>query len=181
MKFREVQGVQELSFLGRPAGRIPSMQNDTLLRVAGFTEGSIADGPGIRLVLFTQGCPHHCPGCHNPATHDPAGGRWISLGEISEIYEKNPLYAGITLSGGEPLLQAAALLPLARHIKERGGTVVLYTGYTLEKLQAKNDKDINDILRVIDLLIDGPYIEERRNAALSYRGSENQRLLLSVS
>ena len=77
----------------------------TALRIAGTIGESIVDGPGIRYVVFTQGCPHGCPGCHNPQTHDPAGGFWAETDEILSVLAENPLLDGITLSGGEPFLQ----------------------------------------------------------------------------
>ena len=75
------------------------------LRIAGTIGESIVDGPGIRYVIFTQGCPHHCPGCHNPDTHDFAGGQLIDSDKLVEDIEKNPLLSGVTFSGGEPFCQ----------------------------------------------------------------------------
>ena len=83
------------------------------LRIAGIERDSIVDGPGIRYVIFTQGCPHHCPGCHNPQTHDPAGGREADVEEIVRQIDADPLISGVTFSGGEPFLQAEARVTLA--------------------------------------------------------------------
>ena len=106
------------------------------LQLAGVIRESIVDGPGIRFVVFTQGCPHRCPGCHNPATHDPAGGYAGDTETLLREFRKNPLLAGVTLSGGEPFLQAAPLAGLAREIHALGKSVVTYTGYTIEQLLA---------------------------------------------
>ena len=133
----------------------------------------------MRLAVFVQGCPHNCPGCHNPETHDPRGGRDITVLEIVRIYDDNPLLSGVTLSGGEPFEQAAALVPLARAIRERGGNVISYSGYTYEQLlkRAKADPAITDLLRISDWLIDGPFVQALRDLTLLFRGSSNQRIL----
>ncbi|NLZ70657.1 MAG: anaerobic ribonucleoside-triphosphate reductase activating protein [Clostridiaceae bacterium] len=149
------------------------------MRLAGLVHESITDGPGIRLAVFVQGCPHNCPGCHNPETHDPRGGRDITVVEIIRIYDDNPLLSGVTLSGGEPFEQAAALVPLARAIRERGGNVISYSGYTYEQLlkRAEADPAITDLLRASDWLIDGPFVLALRDLTLLFRGSSNQRIL----
>ena len=102
------------------------------VRLAGLTPDSIVDGPGYRLAVFTQGCPHGCPGCHNPHTHAFEGGEWKDTDDILAMVKKNPLCDGITLTGGEPLCQAEALKGLAAQVQQLGLTVVTYTGYTLE-------------------------------------------------
>ena len=149
------------------------------LRLSGIVEESIVDGPGLRYVLFTQGCPHRCRGCHNPQTHSLAGGFLFTAKNALEQFDENPLLAGVTLSGGEPFLQAAPLWAVAQGVRERGKTVVTYTGYTFEALQqmAGNDPWIARLLDVTDLLIDGPYMEDLRDLELRFRGSSNQRLL----
>ena len=85
-----------------------------LLRLSGVISESIVDGPGFRYVVFTQGCPHGCPGCHNPQTHDFNGGTLIDPLTLLPEIDENPLLAGVTFSGGEPFCQPEALLPLAR-------------------------------------------------------------------
>ena len=152
---------------------------DYNLRINSIVSESIVDGPGIRMAVFVQGCPHHCPGCHNPQTHDFDGGHLISVSSVFEQYKENPLLRGITFSGGEPFCQAAALAELGRMIRQSGGTVITYTGYIYEDLleMAKKDPAISDLLSVTDWLIDGPYVEELRSLDLEYRGSSNQRIL----
>ena len=127
------------------------------LRISGLVEESVVDGPGIRFVVFTQGCPHHCPGCHNPQTHDPAGGRLADVREILERFMENPLLAGITFSGGEPFLQPGPLCALAWEIRRLGKNVAVYTGYTFEALLARaNHPMVTRLLSLTDIQIDGP-------------------------
>ena len=105
------------------------------MRIANLISDSIVDGPGLRLTVFTQGCPHRCPGCQNPETHDPSGGREVSVAELAAELDKNPLLQGLTLSGGDPFFQAEECAALAREAKARGLDVWTYTGYTYEALQ----------------------------------------------
>ena len=147
------------------------------MRIANTVNDSIVDGKGLRYAVFTQGCPHHCPGCHNPETHDPAGGREVSLEDLIAGLDKNPLAAGLTLSGGEPFAQAAACAELARLAHERGKNVWTYTGYTYEQLLKKNDPDWNALLAETDVLVDGPFLEKEQSYELHFRGSRNQRLI----
>lgn len=149
------------------------------IRVSGIIEESIVDGPGFRFVIFVQGCPHHCPGCHNPQTHDFAGGEMMSTEDILHRIEENPLLAGVTFSGGEPFCQPEALLPLALAIREKGLNIFCYTGYLLEDLlgMAETRPAILELLYAIDTLVDGPYKEEERDLTLKFRGSANQRML----
>lgn len=154
---------------------------DYKIQLAGIEEESIVDGPGLRLVIFTQGCPHHCRGCHNPKTHPYTGGEWYKVNDIFTMYKSNPLLSGITFSGGEPFLHAYILFELAYKIHAAGGDVVTYTGYTYEELLDIIAHEHNEIwqnlLYVSDLLIDGRYIEAKRDLTLLYRGSSNQRIL----
>jgi anaerobic ribonucleoside-triphosphate reductase activating protein len=147
------------------------------VRLSGIQEESVVDGPGLRFVVFTQGCPHRCAGCHNPETHDPAGGFPMNTRNILERFRQNPLLSGMTFSGGEPFMQPAPLAAMAREVKNNGKTVVVYSGYTLEQLLALADADARDLLGLADMLIDGPYIESLKDLELSFRGSANQRIL----
>ena len=154
------------------------------LRIAGIEPESFVDGPGIRLTVFTQGCHHHCPGCQNPQTHDFEGGHFIEREAIITMIKENPLLDGVTFSGGDPMDQAAALIPLAREIKGKqvkalGLNIVTFTGYTFEHLYARKDENPGwaDLLEVTDYLIDGPFVEELRSLELRFRGSSNQRII----
>lgn len=148
------------------------------LRIADVINDSIVDGPGLRFTIFTQGCPHHCKGCHNPQTHDFTGGRLVDTDEIYDKIVINKLLSGVTYSGGEPFVQAEALLDLSRRIRTNTNlNIIIYTGYTYEQLRSMNNPIVDELLSLTYLLIDGPYIEELRDLELQYRGSGNQRLL----
>lgn len=153
------------------------------LRLAGIVRESIVDGPGIRFVVFCQGCPHHCPGCHNAVTHDFDGGTDTSVDKILAAIDENPLLQGVTFSGGEPACQAAGFRALAEGLKERNLNMYMYSGYTLEQLteMAHVDADLARLLSLIDVLIDGPYEESHRDLTLEFRGSSNQRLIDMVA
>jgi len=149
------------------------------IRVSGIVPQSIVDGPGLRLVVFTQGCPHGCPGCHSPQTHDFEGGQDVPVDEMLAMLDKNPLLKGLTFSGGEPLVRVGELLPLAQGARARGKDIVCYTGYTFEQLleKMKVDPPLAQLLGMVDLLVDGRYDHSRRDLTLPFRGSANQRLL----
>ena len=149
------------------------------LRLAGVIRESIVDGPGFRFAIFCQGCPHHCPECHNPETWDFEGGKDTSFEKILEAIDKNPLLAGVTFSGGEPFCQAAAFSALADEIKKRNLDIVTFTGYTYEELKVMAEKDpaVGELLEKTDLLIDGPFIKEEKDLTLQFRGSRNQRII----
>lgn len=146
------------------------------IRISGIVNDSIVDGPGFRLAVFTQGCPHHCVGCHNPQTHDFEGGREIDTQEIIEKLRGNPLLDGITLSGGEPFCQGAACAELASAAHALGLNVWTYSGYTYEQLLA-GDAEQRALLAETDVLVDGPFVLPQRTLELRFRGSANQRLI----
>lgn len=146
------------------------------LRIAGTVGESIVDGPGIRYVIFTQGCPHHCPGCQNPETHDFEGGRTIAISELLADIRRNPLVSGVTFSGGEPFAQAGALLPLAGALRKDGKHLMAYSGYTFEEL-LQGSEDVRALLALLDLLVDGRFLLEQKSLELRFRGSANQRVL----
>ena len=147
-----------------------------MIHLAGVVEDSIVDGPGLRLVFFAQGCPHHCPGCHNPDTWPFEGGTPMEEERLFEIAKESPLVSGITFSGGEPFAQSAGFAVLAEKLREAGFEVASYTGYTFEELLAGTPEQ-RRLLAALDVLIDGPYLEAERSLSLVYRGSENQRVL----
>lgn len=146
------------------------------IRVAGIVNDSIVDGPGLRLTVFTQGCPHHCPGCHNPQSHAFDGGELREIDDILEIARENFLLDGITLSGGEPFAQAEACAEIARGAHEAGLNVWCYSGYTFEQLMSGKDEWL-ELLRNVDVLVDGPFVLEKRTLDAKFRGSHNQRVL----
>lgn len=148
-----------------------------MLNLAGIAGDSIVDGPGIRTTFFAQGCPHHCPGCHNPETWPFEGGTPMAEEDLVEIVRQNPLCRGVTFSGGEPFAQAAGFARLARLLRQEGYEVAAYTGYTLEALLEKGTPEQRDLLQELDVLIDGPFLLAERSLELNFRGSRNQRVL----
>ena len=147
------------------------------IRIAGVVNDSIVDGPGLRFAVFTQGCSHHCPGCQNPETHDPQGGHDEDTDALIARMKKNPLLSGLTLTGGDPLEQSASCLILAKAAHQLGLNVWAYTGYTWEQLLERKDPEQLALLREIDVLVDGPFIQAQRSLDLTYCGSKNQRLI----
>jgi anaerobic ribonucleoside-triphosphate reductase activating protein len=148
------------------------------MRLSGIIPDSIVDGPGIRYVIFTQGCPHRCPYCHNPETWDFNGGEEYSVKQVLRLLKKQTKkIRGITLSGGEPFLFACEMAEIAQTARLANLDVVTYTGFTYEQLIEKNNNDINALLCASDILIDGIYIHELRSAELKFYGSSNQRII----
>ena len=149
------------------------------LRLAGIVRESIVDGPGWRFTIFVQGCPHHCPGCHNPQTHDFSGGFDCTVEKLFREILKNPMLNGVTFSGGEPFCQAEALAALGARLREQGKNIITYSGYTLEELLelSKQKPDILRLLEITDYLIDGRFELAQRDLSLQFRGSRNQRIL----
>ena len=149
------------------------------LRLYGLVTDSIVDGPGFRTSVFTQGCPHNCPGCHNPASHAFDAGTVWAIDEIEKKFSGNPLLSGITLSGGEPFMQAAGCAEVARRAHAKGLTVWTYSGFTYEQLMEKaaTDPDVLALLQQTDVLVDGPFVLTQRSLELEFRGSSNQRLI----
>ena len=149
------------------------------LQIAGIVDDSIVDGDGCRLTVFVQGCARRCPGCQNPETQPMEGGHAIDTAAILQQMAENPILSGVTFSGGEPFLQPAPLASLARAVHQRGLDVWSYSGFTLEELakRAEKDKATRALLNELDVLVDGPYEEEQRDLTLHFRGSQNQRVI----
>lgn len=146
---------------------------------ANLDTDSIVDGPGLRCVVWTQGCAHNCKGCHNPQTHDFNGGALFSVEEICEQINSLKYHTGITFSGGDPMYQPEACAKIAAYAKSLGLDVWCYTGFCFEELVALSKKNKNYVkfLDNIDVLVDGPFILEQRDLNLLFRGSSNQRLI----
>ncbi len=147
-----------------------------MLELSGIVGDSIVDGPGIRTTVFSQGCPHHCKGCHNPETWAFGCGTPMAEETVLEIVQSNPLCRGVTFSGGEPFAQGAGFARLAKLLKSAGYEVASYTGYTFEAL-LEGTPEQRALLEAIDVLIDGPFLLEQRSLVLAFRGSKNQRIL----
>jgi len=178
-KTREALQKQEKSLTEAPFTAMPQMMDTGNLRVASIMEESIVDGPGMRLVVFFQGCRHNCPGCHNPDTHAMDGGYLVSDMEILNRALRNPMLRGITFSGGEPFLQASVIATLAQEARIAGLDIVTYTGFTFEQIMAHRDLDDGFIalLNATDILVDGLFIQELRTLDQPFIGSKNQRII----
>ncbi len=153
---------------------MPSAQ----IRLHGVAPESIVDGPGVRYAIFTQGCPHACEGCHNPGSHAVEAGYNKDIHLLLTDILENPLLSGVTFSGGEPFMQAEALCELGRLLRQKSISIVTFTGYTLEELQARADYDgaVAELLSLSSMLIDGPFVQGLMSEELVFRGSSNQRI-----
>ncbi|SDM54539.1 anaerobic ribonucleoside-triphosphate reductase activating protein [Acetanaerobacterium elongatum] len=151
---------------------------ESKLNLAGVVEESVTDGPGIRYVIFVQGCPHACEGCHNPQTHPFEGGTVRDTDELFEQIVQNPLLKGVTFSGGEPFCQPAPLALLAKRLHDETRlNVITYTGYTFEELLQSSNAAIHSLLGQTDILMDGRFELGKRDISLRFRGSTNQRVI----
>jgi anaerobic ribonucleoside-triphosphate reductase activating protein len=148
-----------------------------MIQIAGIVNDSIVDGPGLRMAVFVQGCDKDCEGCHNQEARVIGGGSAYTPEEIFEKIMANPLLSGVTLSGGEPLLQAHELIPLAKSIKEANLALAVYTGDTFEQIMERGDSAQIALLGYADTMIDGPFVLAQKSLALPFRGSSNQRIL----
>lgn len=151
------------------------------MKIAGFYDESISNGLGWRAVLFVSGCPHHCPGCHNKEAQDFNYGEEFNEEEILKRIKENSILNGITISGGEPLCKEniPGVLKFIKDVKEIRPefNVWCYSGYTLDQLIDRNDEETNECLNQIDVLVDGRFVEEKKDPTLKFRGSSNQRIL----
>jgi anaerobic ribonucleoside-triphosphate reductase activating protein len=157
-----------------------------MLRIAGIINESIVDGEGYRMAVFTQGCNHNCPGCQNPNTHDFNGGEEMEWQDIYNRYKEMPWLDGITLTGGDPFFQAKELTKLVKALKKDNVSIWAYTGFVFDEfLNFINDKscdkritkDMITLLKSLDVVVDGPFIENEKTLDEYYRGSKNQRLV----
>ena len=144
---------------------------------ADLQEDSIVDGIGIRTVIWTQGCSHNCPYCHNPKTHDFNAGELVELDDVIEALENLTGQDGVTFSGGDPMFQPRECAILAKKVHELGMNVWAYTGFTFDELIEKGSKDILEFLSEIDVLIDGRFEIDKKSMDLEFRGSSNQRII----
>ena len=154
------------------------------MRYAGIIKNDIAAGEGVNVTFFTQGCPFHCEGCHNPQTWDFLGGKELTADTINEIINAigaNSVTRNLSIMGGEPMCPENIFLTamLLFNVQEKYPDIKYYiwTGYTYEELIARHDQKTNWILDHIDYLIDGPFILSERDITLPMRGSRNQRIL----
>lgn len=143
------------------------------MRVLDIIAGTTVDGPGLRTSIYFAGCTHHCPGCHNPESWDLGGGNDMSIDEIAtRVIEED---FDVTFTGGDPFAQVDSLIELAKKIKAHGKNIWCYTGYTYEEIVT--DERLSRLLPYIDVLVDGPFMMDKRDVKLLFRGSSNQRLV----
>lgn len=142
-------------------------------------QDSIVDGEGIRSVIWFQGCSHNCFGCHNPETHDFLKGVEVEISKIKEEIRTLEFQTGVTFSGGDPMMQVEALEELARCVKECGMNVWCYTGFTFEELLKLGEKNSHylEVLKYIDVLVDGRFVMDLKSFDCMFRGSTNQRII----
>lgn len=149
--------------------------NDDTIRVISILDETTADGPGFRISIYCAGCENQCPGCHNPQTWDVNAGKDMTVDELFDHIVADE-FSNVTFSGGDPMLRPLGFARLARRIKtETDKNIWCYTGYTFEHLMTR--PDARELLRWIDVLVDGPFILARRDEDLLFRGSSNQRIL----
>jgi anaerobic ribonucleoside-triphosphate reductase activating protein len=146
------------------------------MKIMSILHDSIVDGEGLRTVVFFAGCPHHCPGCHNPQSWNINNGCQMSLKEVLQEILSNPL-TDVTFSGGDPFFQAKEAAELAKEVKKAGKHLWVYTGYTIEEIQNSKNHDMIELLSYTDVLVDGRFEEEKQDRSLPFRGSSNQRIL----
>ena len=154
------------------------------MQYSGILYNDMAAAPGVSVTFFSQGCPHHCKGCHNPETWDFKGGKEFTpdiLNKIVEGLTAQDIQRNFCLMGGEPLCPENIFLSylIVSTVEEKvpGAQIYVWTGYTYEDLVAQNNKHTMMLLKIADVLIDGPYMEEYRNVTLEMRGSSNQRII----
>lgn len=143
------------------------------MRVLDIIDGTTVDGPGFRTAIYFAGCMHHCPGCHNPSSWDMCGGTEMNVSEIMERVLENDM--NVTFSGGDPLYQAAEIIPLAKAIRNEGKTIWCYTGFRYENICEVSI--YKPLLNLSEVLVDGEFKESLRDTSLLFRGSSNQRLI----
>ena len=150
------------------------------MKLCGIEMDSVVDGPGIRMTVFFQGCPHHCEGCHNPETWNyDAECMEMSVAEVLKLFDGDSILTGLTLSGGEPLSPRnfEEIFELVREMKKRNKNVWVFTGYTIDKVLDKYPNLREDLLPYVDVVVDGPFVLSQRDLMLDFRGSRNQRLI----
>lgn len=151
------------------------------MNLAGFYDESISNGIGWRAVVFVSGCPHNCPGCQNKVAQNFSYGQKFEKEELIAKMKENSILKGVTLSGGEPLCKenVPEILDFVRTVRKEipNFNVWCYTGYTMEELIARNDSELNECLKEIDVLVDGRFVQEKKDPTLKFRGSSNQRII----
>lgn len=158
--------------------RNPERYLNSVIRIADIEHDSVVNGPGVRTVVYVQGCKHNCANCHNPSTHDFSGGRSISIRELIQEVLRNK-FKCVTWSGGDPVYRAMSIYVANAELKQYNFNIWSYTGFTIEQLLLREHTyDTIPFLSNIDVLIDGPYIDSKQSLEFPFRGSVNQRIVL---
>ena len=140
-----------------------------------IVEDTTVDGPGFRTSVYSSGCPHHCPGCHNPQSWNIDNGHPVEIEEILKVILDDP-FADVTFTGGDPMFQPQGFKELAKAIKLHSTkNIWCYTGYRFEELLQNPAQKA--LLEQVDVLVDGRFIEALKNGELRFRGSSNQRII----
>ena len=149
---------------------------ESSLRILSVIDDTTVDGPGFRTSIYCAGCSHRCPGCHNPQSWAEDGGTEVSVEDLMQVIEADPFAPGVTFTGGDPMQQAEGFTALAQAIRERTNkNIWCYTGYSFESLLTMPAQ--RTLLELVDVLVDGRYVEAQRDTDLLFRGSTNQRLI----
>ena len=152
------------------------MDDSLQIRIMDIMDGTVVDGPGFRLSVYSAGCSHNCPGCHNPQSWNILNGKLYTVGELLDIVKESPW--NVTFSGGDPFFQAKEFAYLAMRIRqETSKTIWCYTGYLIEDIITSGDTNMIELLKNVDTLVDGPFVEALKSINLPFRGSSNQRIL----
>lgn len=151
------------------------MDRKSIRLASPMQEDSFVDGPGVRMVIWTQGCRHHCFNCHNPQTWDMEGGTLYPVEQLQKLILASELQSGLTLSGGEPFLQVEPLLDIVKTAKEKNLNIWAYSGFTYEELLADAQK--KKLLIELDVLVDGKFVNDLKDYRLVFKGSRNQRII----
>ena len=155
-------------------------ENSLIGHIHSVESMGLVDGPGVRAVVFLQGCPLRCRYCHNPDTQEGSGTVVTAEELTARLLRFRPYFkrgGGVTFSGGEPFCQAEALVPVAEAVKAMHKHLMIYTGYLYEQLLKMEESGVQRLLELADVLVDGPFLLAERNLTLQYRGSENQRVI----
>ena len=145
------------------------------VNVLDIVPGTSVDGPGLRTAIYMAGCDHACPGCHNPDSWNPQHGRPMTIEQIASVVEENGF--PVTLTGGDPLCNPSGALAIAEAVRRLDlGPLWLYTGFTFE--QALRNAALRSVIEAVDVVVDGPFVQSRRDLSLTFRGSCNQRIIL---
>ena len=149
------------------------------IRLAGIIFESLTNGKGLRKIFFSKGCEHNCKNCHNESMNSFDGGELLDIDFLVNSVLDTPYLKGVTFSGGDPFYQAKAFAEFSTKLKNHNINIWCYTGFTYEELIKLSEKDdgIYNLLHHIDVLVDGPYIEELNDGSTRYRGSKNQRII----